>query len=336
MSAPTHPAAPCRLQCLADNQGFPAALRLLTPSSGHGESWLKLAQRPDLAVLCACMPCLIDEAALALLPDQGFETLARQGVLPLPAAALREVDRPPLPPRTAEARWLTGEWFMQPASGMVGTTHSGARPVALQLLQLVDGEADNRDIEAVLRRDPALSYHLLRLVNSVGCSAGRQISSYTQALLILGRQQLRRWIHLLVFASQRDDPRMPMLLARAAVRAQLAELLARELGLEHSAQDQANIAGLFSLLGVLFGQPLADVLKPLRLAPALSDALLRHGGPLATVLTLVEQAESASDEAFTEALATAGIAAERFSLINLEAHQWMGQVVGDLERRPHD
>ena len=334
MSALTMTAVPCRLQCLADPQGFPAALRLL-PAGDRGASWLSLAQAPGFATLCASLPCLIDEAALANLQEPVFEQLARLGVTVLPAAAVLSLDQLPKQAIPAGVRWLAGDWFMQPHVSTAGTARTGTRPVTLQLLQLVDSDADNRDIEAVLRRDPALSYHLLRLVNSVGSGTGRQISSYTQALLLLGRQQLRRWVHLLVFAAQNDDMRMPMLLARAAVRAQLAELLARELGLEHSAQEQANIAGLFSLLGVLFGLPLAEVLKPLRLAPALSAALLEHSGPLASVLALLEQAESASSEAFSAALGEAGIGIERFNLINIEAHLWMSQVVADLERRPH-
>jgi hypothetical protein len=48
-----------------------------------------------------------------------------------------------------------------------------------------------------------------------------------------------------------------MLLARVVVRARSMELLARESGLDRSAQDLAFMAGMFSLLGVLFGSPLS-------------------------------------------------------------------------------
>ena len=100
-------------------------------------------------------------------------------------------------------------------------------------------------IETLLRCEPTLSYNLLRLVNSLGSSSGRRVTSFSQALLILGRQQLRRWLNLMLFAARQGDVRPAMLLARAL------ELLARSVGLDKHTQEQGFMIGLFSLLGVL-------------------------------------------------------------------------------------
>ncbi|MBV5336453.1 MAG: HDOD domain-containing protein, partial [Deltaproteobacteria bacterium] len=114
--------------------------------------------------------------------------------------------------------------------------------------------------EAVFRQDPILAYHLLRLVNSLCIGVDKHISSFSQAILILGRHQLKRWLNLMLFAANRDDYRTPMLMARVAVRARSMELLAKAGGFDRSEQDQAFMAGMFSLLGVLFGMPLSEVL----------------------------------------------------------------------------
>ncbi|UUZ47948.1 HDOD domain-containing protein [Massilia sp. B-10] len=112
----------------------------------------------------------------------------------------------------------------------------------MQLAALIASDAHTHDIEALLRKDPTLSYHLLRLVNTLGMGVGRKITSFSQAILILGRQQLRRWVNLMLFAAREGDPRSTMLLARVAVRGRLLEQLVKARGRDKPAQDQAFIA----------------------------------------------------------------------------------------------
>ena len=51
------------------------------------------------------------------------------------------------------------------------------------------------------------------------------------------------------------------------------------------------MTGMFSLLGVLFGMPLAEVLAPLAISDAVRAALLEREGELGALLALVESAE---------------------------------------------
>ena len=170
-----------------------------------------------------------------------------------------------------------------------------SRSLSLKLLQLVATDADTCEIEAIFRQDPVLAYHLLRLVNSLGVGVGRTISSFAQAILILGRQQLKRWLNLMLFAASRDDYRSAMLLARVAVRARTMELLAKARGFDRSEQDQAFMAGMFSLLGILFGLPLAGILNPLQLHESLTSGVLHHEGELGRLLQAVECSECADE-----------------------------------------
>ena len=52
-----------------------------------------------------------------------------------------------------------------------------------------------------------------------------------------------------------------------------------------------RLVGMFSMLGALFGMPLAEVLQPLTLGEAALRALLEHHGELGHLLALVEAAE---------------------------------------------
>ena len=176
-----------------------------------------------------------------------------------------------IPDLLPSTQWIDGNWFLQPPSKPKGA-QAASRVMALKLVQLVSTDADTHEIEDVFRQDPTLSYHLLRLVNSLAFGAPRRISSFSQAILMLGRQQLKRWLNLILFASGSDDPRAPMLLGRVVVRARMMELLTRESGGDKAQQELAFMAGMFSLLGVLFGQPLEEVVGSAlaAVAPALA------------------------------------------------------------------
>ncbi|PWF55081.1 EAL and HDOD domain-containing protein, partial [Massilia glaciei] len=223
----------------------------------------------------------------------------------------------------AAALWIGGDWCLaQPPRQQAA--QAASRALALQLVQLVAVDADNHEIEALLRRDPTLSYNLLRLVNSLGVGVmGRRITSFSQAIMILGRQQLRRWLNLMLFSARAGDARSAMLLGRVTMRARALELLARSRGLDKATQEQSFMAGMFSLIGALFGMPLAEALAPLALSPALVGALLRHEGELGAMLELVETAERGEMGALAALLAPMQLSALDFNDVMLESADWM-------------
>lgn len=294
------------LHLLSGRDGKPGALRLQPAAPGAA---VVEALRPLLARL----PCLVDAEAsdAALLLDAGARLLRPETVA---RAAPREV-------RDAAVQWLDGDWYQQPPPGGASQL-SSSRALALKLMQLVAADADNHELEAVFRQDPTLSYHLLRLVNSVAMGMKRQVTSFSQAILLVGRQQLRRWLNFILFAARDDDPRSAMLLAHVATRARTLELLAQARGEDKAAQDQAFMVGMFSLLGVLFGQSLAEVLQPLKLSAPMQEALLRGAGAAGALLAAVETAERGELEALTAALPALSLDAERFSLAGIAARSW--------------
>jgi hypothetical protein len=316
-----HP--PVLLHPLADRQGTPAAL-LLDVDRTADEAHVHLAAQllaPMLHPLAAGgMGCFYRAGA----PQAVADLLAQAGWQALAPDQLQRLDSPALP--ATGAPWTEGEWFMAPPPSPVGA-QVASRALALQLVQLVSADADTHEIEAVLRQDPTLSYHLLRLVNSLAiggnAGAGRRVTSFSQAILILGRVQLRRWLNLMLFSSREGDRRSPMLLARVAVRARTMELLARDTGLSRNQQELAFMVGMFSLLGVLFGMALTEVLKPLTISEAVQQALLAHEGELGQLLALVEAAERDDHQALAPALLALQVDPARFSQNVVDAYLWM-------------
>jgi EAL and modified HD-GYP domain-containing signal transduction protein len=302
---------------LADQNGKPSAL-LFDATAGDPASLAGLLELEAFDTITGAIPGLfrfgLDESLAAPLAAKGWNV-----VQPSDLYATSSLDKATLPPGV---KWITGDWCMAPPPKSLGP-QAASRALALQLVQKVANDADTHEIEALLRQDPTLSYHLLRLVNSLGMGASRKVTSFSQAILILGRAQLRRWLNLMLFAARQGDVRSNMLLARVAVRARALELLAKAAGLDRTNQEQAFMTGMFSLIGVLFGMPLSEVLAPLALSDTVQDALLRYEGDIGIMLSLLEAAEKGQYEGIGAQLAALHIEPAQFNETIVEANAWM-------------
>lgn len=311
---------------LAERNGKPSGLLI---DVGVGDSAALMAQAAGeplrgLAVGFACFfHPLADPALAAALQEAGWKEMAA-------GALCRADDRLASELLPAGAVWVDGDWCMAPPPKAAGA-QAASRAHALQMVQLVAADADTHEIEALLRRDPTLSYNLLRLVNSLGMGTGRRITSFSQALLILGRQQLRRWLNLMLFAARQNDERSAMLLARVAMRSRALELFAKLRGLDKNTQEQGFMAGMFSLLGVLFGIPLTEVLAPLALGEAVHAALLRREGDLGALLMLFETAERGDLDGVAAQLEALQIPREEFNQAIVDAASWMQGAVRESQ-----
>lgn len=310
---------------LADRNLNPAAVKLRV-GKGDMSALLPLLDGEDFSTFSATFPCLFDASLAERLPPELLTALQNAGCQIMRDGQSYNSDEQTKPVLPTTAEWLTGDWYCAPPARQ-SASQATSRTVSLKLLQLVATDADTCEIEAIFRQDPVLAFHLLRLVNSLGVGVGRHISSFSQAILILGRQQLKRWLNLMLFAASRDDHRSAMLLARVAVRARTMELLAKAGGLDRSVQEQAFMAGMFSLLGTLFGLPLVDILKPLRLSDSLTNAVLKHEGELGQLLLAVQSTECTEEPVLVRILSGFGLSIADYNPLSLEAYQWMLGVI---------
>ena len=309
-------------ELLADRNKTPSAL-WLSATSDPTELLQAFAQDEHFRSLSSRFPCLLPESPN--LPPVLVEAATSAGCRFVAPSQVHRTNSLAVP-MPSSADWIGGFWYMAPPAKPTGA-QAASRTLALQLVQLVSADADTHEIEAVLRRDPTLSYHLLKVVNSLGMGMSRQITSFSQAILILGRAQLRRWLNLMLFSSRQGDERSPMLLARVAIRARTMELLAKTSGMDKASQDAAFMTGMFSLLGVLFGMPLPEVLKPLKISEAMQAALLEHKGGLGQLLHTAECAELRDTANLVSALDALQVPTTEFSMLVTEAHAWMVDVI---------
>jgi c-di-GMP phosphodiesterase len=214
--------------------------------------------------------------------------------------------------------WFGGDYVLD---SVPADDDGTSRRRMMTMLALLARDADSPELEHQLKQDPALSYHLLKLVNSAAFTSGVPITSFGQAISRIGRRQLQRWLQLLLYARQDPDGPPNLLLPLAAMRGGVLEALCKEEGGDRDAQDQAFMTGVFSLLDRLFRTPMADLLPDLHLPDDVAAALLAREGRLGQRLVL---AEAKNADAAT--LASAGVDADTWWNCQLQAFHWAIQV----------
>jgi c-di-GMP phosphodiesterase len=192
----------------------------------------------------------------------------------------------------------------------------------IKLMNLLGSEhATDQDVEEAFRRDPSLSYKLLRMLNTAA-QGRRGVDSIRYAIRLLGRGTLQRWLSLLLASSFVKGGETDVELVNTAVqRARFCELLGLR-AKRWPTSDPLFLLGLFSLMDSLLRIPMGEVLDRVDLSDPVRDALLRGAGPYADFLALAQAYESGDWDAVTEHAPRAGLAAVDVPDVYLDALYW--------------
>lgn len=190
----------------------------------------------------------------------------------------------------------------------------------VQLFELVGNNAESREIEETLKRDPALVVKLLGYINSAGMSVGHKVTSIAHAIRMLGYKQLYRWVALLLYTA--GDKAAPAALMKTVLaRSRFIELLGRAVLPKHE-QDNLFMMGMLSMLDVVFGVPLEQALAKLPLPESLVLAVTQYQGTQGLLLRLAQAAEGRDMEMLVDITTQLGLAMNDVNRLQLEAVGW--------------
>ena len=164
--------------------------------------------------------------------------------------------------------------------------------VIMQLIQQVDAEDSIEKMENTLKRDPALAFKLIKLINSAAFGMRVEISSLRHAIMLLGFKRFKRWLAVLLATASKDASLKPMMFA-AVRRGLLMEELARASG-DEARRSEMFICGVFSLLDRMFRQTFGQLLSTIPVPERVFEALVNNAGPFQPYLELVNALESGS------------------------------------------
>ena len=213
-----------------------------------------------------------------------------------------------------------GYWFNQPALVQAQTIRPSQAAI-IQLINLVRQQAETSEIEDLLKKNPTLSFNLLRFINSSGFGLSCEITSFRHAVMILGLKKLFRWAALLMTTARVNGVPPPAVGQTAVVRGRLMELLAAEL-LPPEECDNAFVVGVFSLLDAMLGIPLDRALDTVALPQSVLDTLLHNQGVFAPFLELTKACESGDDEAFARTAEALHLSNRQVNWAHLQALAW--------------
>ncbi|SFG84984.1 EAL and modified HD-GYP domain-containing signal transduction protein [Duganella sp. CF458] len=226
--------------------------------------------------------------------------------------------------------YFQGYYFAKPVI-MSGKKLSPSQMAVMELMTLVTSDADNAEIERAIKKDVSLALNLLRLVNTPAVGARQRIDSLSQAVHILGRRQLQRWLQIMLYAEpgKRGHSMTPLLML-ATTRGRLLELLATKLRPAHRhVADIAFTVGIMSLMDTLFGIPMQELLVQIPMGDEVGEALMFRGGFFGDLLKLAECIERLEDmdTRILPALADLAISTEELVELEMSAFEWSDNVV---------
>ncbi len=197
---------------------------------------------------------------------------------------------------------------------------STAQTNILLLLQKLGQDADLKEIVTLIKKDPAISLRLLRYINSAANGLTHKISSIENALTVLGRAQLCRWLTLLLCISGERPGRSEAALENALTRARMMELLGRD----HPSVSSETLflTGLLSLVDIILQEPMEKALASLAIIPNISKAILYREGPCAGFLDLAIACEQHDAEKIKYISARCAIPLAEALVAHTKALQW--------------
>ena len=155
-------------------------------------------------------------------------------------------------------------------------------------------EQDIKKITSIFEEDINLSFKLLRYVQSPIFKRDTVIQSIKQAIIVLGHQEVKRFISLL-FTAQFSIGKPQALTAMALSRGRFCELMVNAT-MPINSQPSAFLIGLLSLIDAMVDGDLQELMDKLPLHDDMKNAIINRTGESAYFLKLCELFEKADPQ----------------------------------------
>lgn len=231
--------------------------------------------------------------------------------------------------------YFQGYYFAKPVV-LKGKKLEASKLIIMHLLTLLVRNVDNGEIVRYVKRDVALSLTLLRLVNTPGYGFLKQIDSLGQALIVLGRRQLKRWLQILLFANNQKECAhlVSPLLIMAATRGKIMELIVEKIRPgSRTVSEIAFTVGILSLIDALFGMEMETILNQISVSEEIREALLMRAGFFGELLQLGESIERGDKSSVDVAklLDRFNLTVDEFYELEKQAFEWCNNISANMD-----
>jgi len=195
--------------------------------------------------------------------------------------------------KNAGFHFFQGFFFNQP---VVVKKTKDMDPLKINYLRLLklsstDDYLDFREISTIIASDVALTYKLLRILNSAAVGL-RNVTNMAMAVAYMGEENLKKWIAVLALRGIADD--RPLELVRMSlIRARFGELLAPKFRIKKN-PEQVFMLGMLSLLHIALEKTKEQMLEEIPVAEEIRESLLGRQGVHSELLRFFENFEYAN------------------------------------------
>ncbi len=197
----------------------------------------------------------------------------------------------------------------------------------MELLRRIhDPEISFDQLDNTIRQDVALSYRLLRYLNSVSFGLRSEVSSIRHALTMLGEREIKKWVTLISMMSM-GELKPSELLTTSLARARFCERLAAFAEMNDK-RAELFLVGLLSTLDAVVDWPLTDCLNGLPIAKHIKEALLGTPGCYREILDVALDYEKSDWECLLSSLKKIGVRPSVVPDVYLDAIRWSREACG--------
>ena len=229
--------------------------------------------------------------------------------------------------KNAGFSFFQGSFFKQPENICV----KQMAPATFSRFQLMEAiekqDPDFSKLATAIQTDVTISFRLLSHLNSASFGFRRKIESIKDAITMLGWQNLKNWLRVIVLSEVSQNQHAPELIFLSAQRGKFLE----QVGLEHDfwgfEPDSLFLLGMFSLLDALLNKPMDEIVTYLPLADKLKGALCMETNneyvPFLKLARCLEEAKFEHGDAMINRL---GLDPAKIKHAYYRSVEWAGQL----------
>ena len=185
------------------------------------------------------------------------------------------------------ANYFQGYLFGKPEVFSVRTYGDITKVIILKLISMIQSDEETSEIEKLLKKNVDITISLLKYLNNKKHIVGNPISSIPQAIALLGRGNMLKWLLIYLYAEIEHKALSKELVDLALERASYMEKNSKS----HLDKDKIFLVGMFSFLDVIFDDSFSNIFKNINIGREVSNAIIFKEGPIGSCLREAEQKE---------------------------------------------
>ncbi len=186
--------------------------------------------------------------------------------------------------------YFQGYFFCKPQGIRIREISSIKVNLIRLLAEVTKKEIELERLREIIASDVAITYKLLRFLNSAYYYLLQKVKSVRHGVALLGEKELRNFCMLVIISELATD-KPDELVRLVLVRAKLCEMLGKSAGVSENECMNLYMIGLFSLLDAMLDCPMSEILDKLPINVVVKESLLGKKNTYSNFLSLSQAFE---------------------------------------------